>query len=260
MFKNTVLCGLIVLVIVMAPFAYAGKVELTTYYPAPYGEYKIITTTSDAKLAQSSGSVTVGSATYPATLTTEGNTTLAQALGSVTTVGSASNLTVLVVNNTLTLAPVTGVASAQPSDAAEGSLRYSRNAGEKDDKGKDVGGLLYKDASGWKNIINSGGNIQHGTIGDATASYACGASMGFGIHGYVPTGGSTSPDGVSFPMSFSSTQTVILTVHEGDDCGSVSCRVISTTPTGFTYDCWSVENGGLTRWGAQAIEWIAIAN
>ncbi|MDD5226404.1 MAG: hypothetical protein PHV97_04365 [Candidatus Omnitrophica bacterium] len=27
-------------VVVFASNAYAGKVELTTYYPAPYGEYK----------------------------------------------------------------------------------------------------------------------------------------------------------------------------------------------------------------------------
>ncbi len=39
MFKNTVLFSLIVWVLAMTPSVYAGKVELTTYYPAPMGEY-----------------------------------------------------------------------------------------------------------------------------------------------------------------------------------------------------------------------------
>ena len=30
--------------------AYAGKVELTTYYPAPYGEYKDITASNKLKV------------------------------------------------------------------------------------------------------------------------------------------------------------------------------------------------------------------
>ena len=40
MFKNTVLGSLTVLILAIVPSAFAGKVELTTYYPAPYGEYK----------------------------------------------------------------------------------------------------------------------------------------------------------------------------------------------------------------------------
>lgn len=36
--KNLV-CGLLLAMIALAPSASAGKVELTTYYPAPYGEY-----------------------------------------------------------------------------------------------------------------------------------------------------------------------------------------------------------------------------
>ncbi len=39
MFKKKSMGGAIVLVLTMAPFVYAGKVELTTYYPAPFGEY-----------------------------------------------------------------------------------------------------------------------------------------------------------------------------------------------------------------------------
>lgn len=39
MLRNIFLYNLIVLVLAMAPSAHAGKVELTTYYPAPFGEY-----------------------------------------------------------------------------------------------------------------------------------------------------------------------------------------------------------------------------
>jgi hypothetical protein len=52
----------------MAPAAYAGKVELTTYYPAPYGEYKEIKTTENAKFAQTSGNVEVGADANPTSL------------------------------------------------------------------------------------------------------------------------------------------------------------------------------------------------
>ena len=43
------------------PSAYAGKMELTTYYPAPYGEYKEIKTTENAYFATTPGySVGIG--------------------------------------------------------------------------------------------------------------------------------------------------------------------------------------------------------
>jgi hypothetical protein len=40
MFQKIFLGALTLGVLTMAPSAYAGKMELTTYYPAPYGEYK----------------------------------------------------------------------------------------------------------------------------------------------------------------------------------------------------------------------------
>jgi hypothetical protein len=39
MFKRTFLLALTVLILGGVPSAHAGKMELTTYYPAPYGEY-----------------------------------------------------------------------------------------------------------------------------------------------------------------------------------------------------------------------------
>ena len=59
--KKIFLYGLIVLVLALAPSAYAGKVELTTYYPSPYGEYKNLSTTENAAFASASGTVKVGS-------------------------------------------------------------------------------------------------------------------------------------------------------------------------------------------------------
>jgi len=42
MFKTTVLFSLIAWGLLTAPLAYAGKVELTTYYPSPMGEYSTL--------------------------------------------------------------------------------------------------------------------------------------------------------------------------------------------------------------------------
>ena len=45
MFKTTVLFSLIAWGLLTAPLAYAGKVELTTYYPSPMGEYSALQST-----------------------------------------------------------------------------------------------------------------------------------------------------------------------------------------------------------------------
>ena len=42
--------ALFVLVLAMAPSAQAGKVELTTYYPAPNGEYKDLQASTKLKV------------------------------------------------------------------------------------------------------------------------------------------------------------------------------------------------------------------
>lgn len=39
MFQKILLSVLIVLLLAITPLAFAGKIELTTYYPAPMGEY-----------------------------------------------------------------------------------------------------------------------------------------------------------------------------------------------------------------------------
>ena len=46
MTRKIFLCGLIVCAFVIAPSAYAGKMELTTYYPAPNGEYDTLQSNS----------------------------------------------------------------------------------------------------------------------------------------------------------------------------------------------------------------------
>jgi len=50
MAQKAFLFVLIVLVLAMAPSAFAGKMELTTYYPAPYGEYKDIKASGSLKV------------------------------------------------------------------------------------------------------------------------------------------------------------------------------------------------------------------
>jgi hypothetical protein len=52
----------------LVPRAYAGSMDLTTYYPAPYGEYETLSSKQNTSLATTSGSVTVGSATNPGTV------------------------------------------------------------------------------------------------------------------------------------------------------------------------------------------------
>ena len=53
-------CFLLVALVFCGKAAFAGKVELTTYYPAPYGEYKNLTSTEDAYFATTSGGVGIG--------------------------------------------------------------------------------------------------------------------------------------------------------------------------------------------------------
>ncbi len=126
---------MIFLILAMTPSAYAGKVELTTYYPAPYGEYKTLSTTENAAFASTSGGVNVGSTT---------------------------NHAILAVDNTLTLAPVTGNAGAQSGGTA-GSIRYSS-----DGNGAGVGGMLYSDGSSWKNLGGAEPDYDSGWVADNT--------------------------------------------------------------------------------------------
>lgn len=65
MFLRPVLVSLLTVVTVFccAP-VFAGKVELTTYYPAPFGEYKELNSTGNTHLAQESGAnVGIGTST-----------------------------------------------------------------------------------------------------------------------------------------------------------------------------------------------------
>lgn len=67
MFSRCVgVCFLAISVVVFEPTVFAGKVELTSYYPSPYGEFKNLKSTEDSQLATDSGNVGVGTTT-PAT-------------------------------------------------------------------------------------------------------------------------------------------------------------------------------------------------
>lgn len=58
--KNTILCLLVCVFMLSLTYAYAGEVKFTTYYPAPYGEYKELETTGNTYLATGSTADFVG--------------------------------------------------------------------------------------------------------------------------------------------------------------------------------------------------------
>ncbi|MFA7255745.1 MAG: tail fiber domain-containing protein [Candidatus Omnitrophota bacterium] len=60
MVKVFYLCNLIVLLLAMAPSACAGKVELTTYYPMPYAEYRELRVKQNAYFVTTSGAMGIG--------------------------------------------------------------------------------------------------------------------------------------------------------------------------------------------------------
>lgn len=66
MFSKIILSVAFISALVLAPDAYAGRVELTTYYPAPFGEYRTLRATG----ADSTGTVAfqAGGSTTPAGL------------------------------------------------------------------------------------------------------------------------------------------------------------------------------------------------
>lgn len=118
-----------ILICMIMPSAFAGKVELTTYYLSPMGEYKNLSATEDASFATTKGSVIIGT----------------------------DNPTNPAIDNTLTLKPVSGNAGAQTGGIA-GSLRFSADA-----LGTGIGGVLYRDASGWQSLGGKGANIETGS-------------------------------------------------------------------------------------------------
>lgn len=65
---TAILAGLAFLLIPGNSYAAEKTVKLTTYYPAPYGEYKHLNSTEDAHLATTSGSVGIGTTTPEAKL------------------------------------------------------------------------------------------------------------------------------------------------------------------------------------------------
>lgn len=77
---------------------FAEQVEISTYYPSPYGNYKNLETTEDTSLATSSGNVGIGisGAAAPQKLTVNGNAqvnnTLSTAAGTLNLKGGASGI------------------------------------------------------------------------------------------------------------------------------------------------------------------------
>lgn len=62
--KSSVIRFFLFLLLVLVPLAYAAKkeVKLITYYPAPTGDYRNLTSTGNVNLATASGGVGIGTA------------------------------------------------------------------------------------------------------------------------------------------------------------------------------------------------------
>lgn len=62
--KLTVIRLIVVLLLVQIPLLYAARkeVKLTTYYPAPTGDYRNLSSTGNTSLATASGGVGIGTA------------------------------------------------------------------------------------------------------------------------------------------------------------------------------------------------------
>ena len=55
--KKYILFALVISAFMIIPAAFAGRVDLTTYYPAPYGKYKNLKSTEGSNFATSLGNV-----------------------------------------------------------------------------------------------------------------------------------------------------------------------------------------------------------
>jgi hypothetical protein len=58
--KKSIPCILIISALIIIPSSFAGRVDLTTYYPSPSGEYKNLNSTEASYFATSSGNVGIG--------------------------------------------------------------------------------------------------------------------------------------------------------------------------------------------------------
>lgn len=72
MHKYMILGFTLILVLALVPGIYAGKVELTTYYPAPSGEYQSLNSTEGSNFATASGNVGIGTTSPNAKLDVAG--------------------------------------------------------------------------------------------------------------------------------------------------------------------------------------------
>ncbi len=67
MFQKNISAGIVILILILTPFAYAAfedvnwqKVQLTTFFPIAYGEYATLKSTNDSYFATTSGNVGIG--------------------------------------------------------------------------------------------------------------------------------------------------------------------------------------------------------
>jgi hypothetical protein len=63
MVQKNILAIIWILIAFLVPAAYAGSMDLTTYYPAPYGEYQELRSTGNSYFATTTGNVGIGTVT-----------------------------------------------------------------------------------------------------------------------------------------------------------------------------------------------------
>ena len=73
MLRRAILGVVVVSAFVFASTAFAGRVDLTTYYPSPYGQYTNLYSTAASNFATTSGNVGIGTAIPAEKLEVNGN-------------------------------------------------------------------------------------------------------------------------------------------------------------------------------------------
>jgi hypothetical protein len=103
-----------------------------------------------------------------------------------------------------------------------------------------IGGDSTAPVCYWIPFVNSGVGFdfetQKGYVGDGTTNS-------------VPYTGT-----VDFPIPFSNVPLIFLTPHEPDGNGATSCRASTITTSGFTYVCFSGDNG----YSTDGLMWLAM--
>ncbi|MFA5160267.1 MAG: hypothetical protein WC484_07180 [Candidatus Omnitrophota bacterium] len=188
--KKSILCAVIITTFIIIPTAFAGRVDLTTYYPAPYGEYKNLKSTEGSNFATTSGNVGIGTTSPGSKLSIMGATgtatgiSLGGASDSLTTsryVGITRNSdnTDLSANSGFS-----GIEFGPPGGTGEGYLAFHTH-----DLGVASGERMRIDKSGYVGIGTTSPSERLNVAGNILATGVIIANSGSGFRNNVWVGG-----------------------------------------------------------------------